>query len=102
MSKLKLPQLAFRAHVVPVDDPRAFKILDSREYGASYAIVGIAKQLGLDRVLYSRPEPWVQGALAMIVGRLVYAGSKLSLCNHHPNTGCGLFKISPEEYVSKF
>jgi transposase len=28
----------------------------------------------------------MNGALAMIVGRLVYAGSKLSLCNHHPNT----------------
>jgi transposase len=30
----------------------------------------------------------------MIVGRLVYAGSKLSLCNHHPNTAlwelCGI------------
>ncbi|MFN2110026.1 MAG: hypothetical protein ACK2UI_10220, partial [Anaerolineae bacterium] len=46
----------------------------------------IARQLGLDQVLYSRPEPWVSSALAMIVGRLVYAGSKLSLCNHHPNS----------------
>jgi hypothetical protein len=48
--------------------------------------LAIAKQLGLHRVLYSRPEPWVNSALAMIVGRLVYAGSKLALCNHHPNT----------------
>jgi hypothetical protein len=86
LEQLKLLQFAFRERVVPVDDPQAFRILNSREYGASYAILTIAKQLGLHRVLYSRPEPWVNGALAMIVGRLVYAGSKLALCNHHPNT----------------
>jgi hypothetical protein len=86
LEQLKLLQLAFRERVVPVDDPQAFKILDSREYGASFAILSIAKELGLHRVLYSRPEPWVNSALAMIVGRLVYAGSKLALCNHQPNT----------------
>jgi len=86
LEQLKLLQLAFRERVVPVDDPQAFKIRNSREYGASAAIVAIAKQLGLQRVLYSRPEPWVSSALAMIVGRLVYAGSKLALCHHHPNT----------------
>jgi hypothetical protein len=86
LEQLKLLQLAFRERVVPVDDPQAFQILNSREYGASYAILAIAKQLGLHRILYSRAEPWVSSALAMIVGRLVYAGSKLALCNHHPNT----------------
>jgi hypothetical protein len=86
LEQLKLLQLAFRERVVPVDDPQAFRILDSREYGASFAILAVAKQLGLHRVLYSRPQPWVNSALAMIVGRLVYAGSKLALCNHHPNT----------------
>jgi hypothetical protein len=86
LEQLKLLQLAFRERVVPVDDPHALKILASREYGASHAILAIAKQIGLHQALYSRSEPWVNGALAMIVGRLVYAGSKLSLCNHHPNT----------------
>jgi hypothetical protein len=86
LEQLQLLQLAFRERVVPVDDPTAFQILDSREYGASFAILAIAKQLGLHRVLYSRPEPWVNSALAMIIGRLVYAGSKLALCNHYPNT----------------
>ena len=86
LQQLKLLQLAFRERVVPVDDPQAFQILNSREFGASYAILTIAKQLGLHRILYSRSEPWVSSALAMIVGRLVYAGSKLALCNHHPNT----------------
>jgi hypothetical protein len=86
LEQLKLLQLAFRERVVPVDDPQAFRILDSREYGASFALLGIAKQLRLHRLLYSRPEPWVNSALAMIIGRLVYAGSKLALCNHAPNT----------------
>jgi len=94
LAQLKILQLAFRERVVPMDDPDAFRILNSREYGASYSILAIAKQLGLHQVLYSRPEPWVNSLLAMIVGRLVYAGSKLSLCNHHPNTAlwelCGI------------
>ncbi len=86
LEQLKLLQLAFRERVVPVDDPQAFRILNSREYGASHAVLATAKTLGLHRILYSRAEPWVNSALAMIVGRLVYAGSKLALCNHHPNT----------------
>ncbi len=86
LSQLKLLQLAFRERVVPVEDPQAFKILDSREYGASYSLLAIAKQIGLPQALYSRPEPWVNSLLAMIVGRLIQAGSKLSLCHHSPNT----------------
>ncbi len=86
LSQLKLLQLAFREQVVPVEDPQAFKILNSREYGASYSLLAIAKQIGLPRALYSRPEPWVNSLLAMIVGRLIQAGSKLSLCHHYPNT----------------
>ncbi|MEJ2353791.1 MAG: IS1634 family transposase [Anaerolineales bacterium] len=86
LQQLKLLQMALRERVVPVDDPQAFKILSSREYGASYSILAIAKHLGLHQALYSRPQPWVSGALAMILGRLVYADRKLSLCNHHPNT----------------
>ena len=86
LEQLKLLQLAFRERVVPIDDAQAFRILNSREYGASHAILALAKHIGLHQALYSRPEPWVSSALAMIVGRLVYAGSKLSLCNHHRNT----------------
>jgi transposase len=38
------------------------------------------KQLGLHTDIFSRSsEGWVQSCLAMIVGRIVYAGSKLSL-----------------------
>ncbi len=73
LEQLKILQLAFRERVVPVDDPQAFKILSTREYGASYSILAIAKQLGLHQALYSRAESCVSSALAMIVGRLVYA-----------------------------
>lgn len=61
-------------------DPAALHISDSLEYGASAALLALAKDIGLDKALYSRPsELWVQDCLAMIVGRLVHQGSKLAL-----------------------
>ena len=57
-----------------------FKILGSREYGASFACCSILKELGLDKAIYSRPSmDWVKSVLAMIIGRIVFAGSKLAL-----------------------
>lgn len=94
LDQLKLLQLAFREKVIPADDPRAFCTLGSKEYGASRALLQLAKDIGLHRILYSRSEPWVECALAMIVGRIVYQGSKLSLCNQWMNTSlwelCGI------------
>jgi transposase len=94
LDQLKLIRAAFRGEVVPKDSPQAFQTLDSREYGASYALLKLAKELELDRALYSRNEPWVQDCLAMIVGRIVYAGSKLALSNQWKNTAlwelCGV------------
>jgi len=55
----------------------------SREFGASFVFAELARQLGLDKALYSRPTDWRQNALAMIVGRIVYQGSKLNLTNLH-------------------
>jgi transposase len=86
LDQLKLIQAAFRGEVVPKGSPQAFQTLNSREYGASYALLRLAKELELDRALYSRKEPWVQDCLAMIVGRIVYAGSKLALSNQWKNT----------------
>ena len=63
-----------------------FKITQSREYGASFACVSLMKELGLQKAIHSRPaQEWVRACLAMIAGRLVYAGSKLSLshCTSH-------------------
>jgi hypothetical protein len=94
LDQLKLIQAAFRGDVIPKDSPQAFQTINSREYGASYALFQLAKELGLDKALYSRNEPWVQDCLAMIVGRIVYAGSKLALSNQWKNTAlwelCGV------------
>jgi len=77
--QLKLLQLAFRENVIAADDPQAFQILQSKEYGASFALLEIIKQTGLKDAIYSRKEEWVNSVLAMIIGRIIYAGSKLSL-----------------------
>jgi transposase len=63
-----------------IDD---FKIQNSREYGASSAFATLARELELDKIIYSRKEQWQQDAMAMIVGRLVYQGSKLHLTHLH-------------------
>lgn len=86
LNELKILQLAFRGSVSPVESPEAMRILSSREFGASNALLKLAKDLGLHRILYSRSQPWVDAALAMIVGRIIYQGSKLSLCNQSANT----------------
>lgn len=77
LATLKLIQAAFQGNVVLKSD---FKILQSKEYGASFALRQIARSTGLDKIIYSRPaEPWVQDVMAMIIGRVIYAGSKLYL-----------------------
>ncbi len=86
LDELRMLQLAFRGSVAPVGSPDALRILSSREFGASNALLLLAKDIGLHRVLYSRFEPWVEAALAMIIGRVIYQGSKLSLCNQAANT----------------
>jgi len=86
LEQLKLLQLSFKERIVPENDADTFTILQSKEWGASKALSELAKQIGLPQILYSRPESWVKSAMAMIVGRLIYPGSKLSLCNQHQNT----------------
>jgi transposase len=41
----------------------------------------LARDIGLDRIIYSRSTSWRENALAMIVGRILWQGSKLSLTN---------------------
>ena len=84
--QLKLLQLAFRDQVLPNDSPQALKILQAKEFGASAALLQLAKTLGLHKAIYSRSEPWVNAILAMIVGRVIFAGSKLALCHQHPHS----------------
>lgn len=81
LDQLKMLQLAFSEKVVAIGSPEATNVLSSRELGASRAVIAMAKKLGLHRILHSKSEPWVDSVLAMIAGRIVYQGSKLSLCN---------------------
>ena len=61
----------------------ALKISNSREYGASSAFMNLVQELDLDKIIYSRKVDWRQDVLAMIIGRLVYQGSKLHLTHLH-------------------
>ncbi|MEO0018576.1 MAG: hypothetical protein RLZZ522_1859 [Verrucomicrobiota bacterium] len=80
LETLLIFQAALRGEVILKSDPEALRTTDSREYGASAALLALAKDIGLDKVLYSLPhESWVQDCLAMIVGRIVHQGSKLAL-----------------------
>ena len=70
LEQLRAMRAAIQGKTVHKDD---FVITNSREYGASFAIVSLLKQLGLHTDIFSRPsEEWVQSAIAMIAGRLVY------------------------------
>jgi len=107
LNDLKILQAAFRKDVVLKSSPHALKTRQSKEYGASFALLQLAKNLELNKVIYSKPEKqWVKDCLAMIVGRIIYAGSKLSLSNEWKNTAlwelCGVKgKIDVEEHCYK-
>ena len=58
----------------------------SYEYGASYVFMQLARELELDKMIFSQKEQWREDVLAMIVGRLTYQGSKLSLTNMYADT----------------
>jgi len=77
LEKLKAIQAAMQDRTVSKDE---FKILSSREYGASFAVHSILKELRLHKAIHTHYwQDWVKSSIAMIVGRLVYQGSKLSL-----------------------
>ena len=75
LQELKLIQATLQGKVILKDE---FKIIGSKEHGATHTLLEITKQAGLDRMIYSRPsEQWVRDALAMVVGRAVYTALKL-------------------------
>lgn len=77
LEQLKLIQAALQGKVMFKDD---FVVKKSMEYGASYAFLELAKDLGLHKMIYSKTsEQWVMDSLAMIIGKVIYSGSKLSL-----------------------
>jgi hypothetical protein len=74
-------QAALQSKAVPAGHPAAVRLLRSREYGASAALLALAKDIGLDTALHSKPftQSWIAPALAMIAGRILHQGSKLAL-----------------------
>lgn len=86
LSELQLIQAAFRGDVVPAGSPEATLNIRSRELGASREILHLIERLDLQKMIYSRNEPWVQHVLAMVAGRIIYQDSKLALCNAWENT----------------
>lgn len=61
----------------------SLNITNSREFGASNAFMELAKKLMLDKIIYSRKTSWQQDVLAMLIGRILYQGSKLHLTHLH-------------------
>lgn len=86
LEELKNLKALFRCGLTNSAVNDAVEITKSREYGASYAVWKVAENIGLDKVIYSRKESWSRAVLAMIIGRILYAGSKLSLCKESRNS----------------
>jgi transposase len=59
---------------------------NNREYGASFALMKLAQQIGLDRLISSTKSEWRDNVMVMIIGRILYQGSKLSLVNRYKDT----------------
>lgn len=76
LEQLQNMKAAFDGKTVKSED---VKISAGREYGASAMLYALAKKITLDKMIYSRSEPWVRCALAMIIGRIIFQGSKLAL-----------------------
>jgi transposase len=77
VERLRQIQAALQGKTVMKD---LYVVTSSAEYGASFACVGVLRALGLHKAIYSQTgKEWVRACVAMIAGRIVYAGSKLSL-----------------------
>lgn len=77
LEQLQLFQAALQGKVIKIDE---MNITRSREYGASNTLIQLIQSIGLDQMIYSRTsESWMKLVLGMIIGQLLYKGSKLSL-----------------------
>ncbi len=78
-----------------------FKLVDLKngatyEYGASFVFKNLAKQIGLEQAIGSRKAEWRENIMAMIIGRILYQGSKLNLVNQFMDTT--LWELAGHEY----
>jgi transposase len=69
------------------------------EYGASYVFKDLSKQIGLEQAISSRKSQWREDVMAMIIGRILYQGSKLSLVNQYRDTA--LWELAGHEYGTR-
>ena len=76
LEQLQDLKATFDGKTIRIDD---ITLTNGREYGASHLFFELSKKIGLDKILYSRKQPWVVSSLALIIGRIIYQGSKLSL-----------------------
>ena len=66
------------------------------EYGASAAFMALAEEIGLEKNICSTKSEWCNNIMAMIVGRILYQGSKLSLVNQYMDTS--LWELAGHDY----
>jgi transposase len=101
LNELKLLQLAIRGKVVP-SSSEALSITASKEYGASAAIHSIIQRIGLRTDIHSVRHKWVDCVIAMIIGRIIYAGSKLALSYQENNSSlwevCGISNVDVDRH----
>lgn len=68
----------------------------SYEYGASFALRELAKNIGLDKAIFSTKTQWRENVMAMIIGRILQQGSKLNLVNTYMDTA--LWEIAGHDF----
>ena len=56
------------------------------EYGGSYALKELAGQIGLEQMISSTKTQCRENVMCMIIGRVLWQGSKLSLVNQYMDT----------------
>jgi len=81
LEQLRNMKAVFDGKLIQNKGENEYKIIAGREYGASALLFELSKKIGLDKIIYSKNEKWVGDCLAMIIGRIIYQGSKLSLSN---------------------
>lgn len=64
-----------------VDDPDSMRITRSPSHGNVQAVLGTAKDIGIDRLISSTPSRERDLVMAMICDRIISPGSKLSCAN---------------------
>jgi len=63
----------------PVVRPDQLPSKSSREFGAVAAVASVLRDIGLDRIIYSRDTKWRRLVCLMIAARIIAQGSKLSI-----------------------